>query len=300
MAIKTYAKGQKVQLSKNFTSIEFDCHGRGCCSSTKIDSKLVNYLQQIRDYFGEAVSINSGYRCVKHNANVGGASRSNHMDGEAADIRIRGKTPIELARVAEKLGILGIGVYSWGIHIDTRTTKYFWYDGGASNVKTFQDVNHPVIIHPSEDEVISQPEEISPIFKSVSFGSSGAIVKKIQNMLYQLGYTLTNKPNQTGVDGIFGTLTQKSVIDFQIKHNLKNDGIVGAITMSELEKAVANITNVKITANLLNVRSGPGIENSIVGTVKKNTIYKLLESKDGWGKIETPSGWISLNYTTKI
>ena len=119
-------------------------------------------------------------------------------------------------------------------------------------------------------------------------------------MLYQLGYTLTNKPNQTGVDGIFGTLTQKSVIDFQIKHNLKNDGIVGAITMSELGKAVANITNVKITANVLNVRSGPGIENSIVGTVKKNTIYKLLESKDGWGRIETPSGWISLNYAVKI
>lgn len=300
MAIKTYTKGQSVQLSKNFTSIEFDCHGKGCCSSTKIDSKLVNYLQQIRDYFGKAVSINSGYRCVKHNASVGGASKSNHMDGEAADIRITGKTPIELARVAEKLGILGIGVYNWGIHIDTRTTKYFWYDGGASNVKTFQDVNNPIIINPSKEEVTSQPEEILPVFKSVSFGSSGATVEKIQNMLYRLGYTLTNKPNQTGIDGIFGSLTQKSVIDFQIKHNLKDDGVVGAITMSELEKAVANITNVKITANLLNVRSGPGIENSIVGTVKKNTVYKLLESKDGWGRIETPSGWISLNYTTKI
>ena len=137
MAVKTYTKGQKTQLSKNFTSLEFDCHGNGCCSSTKVDSKLVDYLQQIRNHFGKAVSINSGYRCAKHNASVGGASRSNHMDGEAADIRISGVTPIEVARYAESIGILGIGVYSWGVHIDTRTSKYFWYDGGESNVKTF-------------------------------------------------------------------------------------------------------------------------------------------------------------------
>ena len=137
MAVKTYTKGQKVQLSKNFASTEFDCHGNGCCSSTKVDSKLVDYLQQIRNHFGKAVSINSGYRCAKHNASVGGASRSNHMDGEAADIRISGVTPIEVARYAESIGILGIGVYSWGVHIDTRTSKYFWYDGGESNVKTF-------------------------------------------------------------------------------------------------------------------------------------------------------------------
>lgn len=137
MAVKTYTKGQKTQLSTNFTSLEFDCHGKGCCSSTKIDNKLINYLQKIRNHFGKAVSINSGYRCAKHNASVGGASRSNHMDGEAADIRINGVAPIEVARYAESIGILGIGVYSWGVHIDTRTSKYFWYDGGESNVKTF-------------------------------------------------------------------------------------------------------------------------------------------------------------------
>jgi hypothetical protein len=137
MAVKTYTKGQKVQLSKNFVSTEFDCHGNGCCSSTKVDSKLIDYLQKIRNHFGKAVSINSGYRCQKHNASVGGASKSNHMDGEAADIRISGVTPLELAKYAESIGVLGIGVYSWGIHIDTRTSKYFWYDGGESNVKTF-------------------------------------------------------------------------------------------------------------------------------------------------------------------
>lgn len=137
MAIKTYSKGVKTQLSKNFTSLEFDCQGKGCCSKTMVDEKLIKYLQQIRDHFGKAVNINSGYRCKIHNANVGGASKSNHMDGEAADIRISGITPIEVARYAESIGVLGIGVYSWGVHVDTRTSKYFWYDGGASNVSSF-------------------------------------------------------------------------------------------------------------------------------------------------------------------
>ena len=137
MAIKTYKKGTAVTLSTNFKSTEFDCHGSGCCSSTKVDEKLVEYLQKIRNHFGKAVNINSGYRCKTHNAAVGGASASNHMDGEAADIRISGVTPLEVAQYAEHIGMLGIGVYSWGVHVDTRTSKYFWYDGGASNVKTF-------------------------------------------------------------------------------------------------------------------------------------------------------------------
>lgn len=137
MAINIYAKGNATQLSQNFKSTEFDCHGSGCCSETLIDEKLIQFLQKIRTHFGKSVHINSGYRCKAHNSKVGGASKSNHMDGEAADIRINGVTPIEIAQYAESIGVLGIGVYSWGVHIDTRTSKYFWYDGGASNVKTF-------------------------------------------------------------------------------------------------------------------------------------------------------------------
>lgn len=137
MAIKTYKKGTATQLSTNFKSTEFDCHGSGCCSSTLVDENLVKHLQKIRNHFGKPVHINSGFRCKTHNANVGGASKSNHMDGEAADIRIDGVTPLEIAQYAEHIGMLGIGVYSWGVHVDTRTSKYFWYDGGASNVKTF-------------------------------------------------------------------------------------------------------------------------------------------------------------------
>ena len=175
MAIKVYEKGKKVQLSKNFTSAEFDCHGKGCCSQTSIDDKLVKYVQQFRDHFGKAVTINSGYRCPTHNASVGGASKSNHMDGEAADIKIKGITPLELAQYAESIGIKGIGVYSWGVHIDTRTSKYFWYDGGESNVKTFGG-QATITTKPSTTptvKVTAQPKVIWNYFKSKGLSDCG-------------------------------------------------------------------------------------------------------------------------------
>ena len=137
MGISTYKKGEKKTLSANFVSTEFDCHGKGCCSSTLVDSKLVSFLQNIRTYFNSPLTINSAYRCKTHNAAVGGASQSNHMSGMAADIVVKGVAPIDVARYAESIGVLGIGVYSTFTHIDTRAYKYFWYDGGASNVSTF-------------------------------------------------------------------------------------------------------------------------------------------------------------------
>lgn len=142
MAIKTYKKGTATTLSTNFKSTEFDCHGSGCCSSTLVDEKLVEYLQKIRDYFGKAVTISSGYRCATHNASVGGATGSYHMKGQAADIYISGVTPAEIAKYAESIGVLGIGLYETSsdghfVHIDTRTTKYFWYGQAGTARSTF-------------------------------------------------------------------------------------------------------------------------------------------------------------------
>ena len=142
MAIKTYTKGKKTKLSTNFQSTEFDCHGKNCCSSTLIDEKLVDYLQSIRDYFGKPVNISSAYRCAVHNKNVGGATSSRHKNGEAADIYINGVAPAEIAKYAESIGILGIGLYETDkdghfVHIDTRTKKAFWYGQSQAYRSTF-------------------------------------------------------------------------------------------------------------------------------------------------------------------
>ena len=142
MAIKTYTKGSATQLSTNFKSTEFDCHGSGCCKTTKIDEQLVKYLQQIRNHFGKSLYISSGYRCETHNKSVGGATGSRHSKGQAADIYMNGVTPAEIAKYAESIGILGIGLYETDkdghfVHIDTRTTKSFWYGQSEAKRTTF-------------------------------------------------------------------------------------------------------------------------------------------------------------------
>jgi len=127
-------------LSKYFNSTEFDCHGSGCCSMTLINSKLVEYLDKIREHFNAPVTISSGYRCAIHNKNVGGATGSRHNKGDAADIVVKGHSPREVAQYAESIGIKGIGLYEtakdgYFVHIDTRNYKSFWY-GQAQVAKT--------------------------------------------------------------------------------------------------------------------------------------------------------------------
>lgn len=139
MAIKKYKRSDKIQLTKNFQLDEFKCKC-GKCDPILVDEKLVARLQQIRDHFGESVIINSGYRCEKHNKAEGGATGSRHTKGQAADFYIPGVAPAEIAKFAESIGILGIGLYEGKdnfVHIDTRTSKSFWKGHAQIPASTF-------------------------------------------------------------------------------------------------------------------------------------------------------------------
>ena len=46
-------------------------------------------LQPLRDHLGKPVVVSSGYRCKDLNRNVGGVENSQHLKGEAADIKVR-------------------------------------------------------------------------------------------------------------------------------------------------------------------------------------------------------------------
>ncbi len=128
MGIKTYSKARDgdVKLSENFTVREFAC--RDGTDAVPVSEELVALLQSIRDHFGRAVIINSAYRTAAYNAKVGGAARSQHLLGTAADITLAGVTPLEVAQYAEflqpKAG--GIGVYRTFTHVDVRTSRSRW------------------------------------------------------------------------------------------------------------------------------------------------------------------------------
>ena len=144
MAVITYKKSDNTKLSPNFTAREFRCGlGGPCnCTTTLIDSKLVEYLQKIRDYFGAEVEITSGYRCTSYNRSVGGATGSRHSKGQAADIVVNGVAPRRVAAYAEYIGVKGIGLYETDrdghfVHIDTRDYKSFWYGQAQAARSTF-------------------------------------------------------------------------------------------------------------------------------------------------------------------
>lgn len=122
----SYREHGNLPLSKNFKVREFRC--KDGTDEILIDMALVRYLQQIRDWAGGSITVSSGYRTPSHNKKVGGSDTSKHMQGKAADIVCSNKTPLELARIAEDLGVPGI---EWNpvkhyTHVDTRTGNAWW------------------------------------------------------------------------------------------------------------------------------------------------------------------------------
>lgn len=55
-------------------------------ASDALDALMWNVLDPIRRMWGKPIIVNSGYRCPKLNAAIGGSATSQHMKGEAADI----------------------------------------------------------------------------------------------------------------------------------------------------------------------------------------------------------------------
>lgn len=65
-----------------------------------------NTLQPVRDAQGKPIFISSGYRCPELNKAVGGSPNSQHMKGEAADIRVEdAKDAIEKLYIIMEHGI---------------------------------------------------------------------------------------------------------------------------------------------------------------------------------------------------
>jgi peptidoglycan hydrolase-like protein with peptidoglycan-binding domain len=247
MAINTYPKNSTEKLSANFKVAEFACKGTDCCKTVKIDIDLVAYLQKIRDRFGAPVTINSGYRCEKHNKAVGGASGSYHVKGMAADIAVKDVKPAEVAKYAESIGVKGIGLYEtakdgYFVHIDTRTSKSFWY--GQSQAK--RDTFGGAVSQTNNTVKAWQKAAIADGYKLAS-GADGiwgaeceAVAKKAICKKHTIGYKNQNLTKivqaavGTTVDGKFGNNTRDFVKAYQKRYGLTADGVVGYNTWKKI------------------------------------------------------------------
>lgn len=122
------------QLTKNFHIDEFQSKD-GYLMPDDVKQniwELAKNLQYIRDIVNEPVYVNSGYRSVEHNRNIGGVANSQHIYGKAADITVKSMSPKELAILIEqainngKMKQGGIGIYDNFLHYDIRGKKARW------------------------------------------------------------------------------------------------------------------------------------------------------------------------------
>ena len=90
-----------------------------CCGEVKIDNAFLARLRLAREIAGVPFHISSGYRCEKHNEEVGSTSR-NHIEGKAADlVVVDGPTRGRILKGLYKAGFTRVGVHALFIHCDT-------------------------------------------------------------------------------------------------------------------------------------------------------------------------------------
>ena len=129
-AVRVYSRSRDggTRLAPHFQVKEFAC-GDGS-DAVMVAPRLVMVLQSIRDHFGAAVSINSGYRTPQYNEKVGGVDHSQHCYGTAADITVKGVSVANVAAYARKImpDWGGVGTYEKKgfTHIDVRETRSDW------------------------------------------------------------------------------------------------------------------------------------------------------------------------------
>jgi len=117
-------------MKKNyFPSHEFDSPDQP--GSGKLMNKvLVEMLNEVREKFGKAIIINSGYRTVEHNKKVGGKSDSSHLKRLAVDIVCSNSVDrFKLYDILREVGFKRIGVGKTFIHVDIdkdKSPEVFW------------------------------------------------------------------------------------------------------------------------------------------------------------------------------
>ena len=123
-----------MKLTKNFSLSEFESKdGALMPDAVRLNiERLADNLQVLRDEIDKAITITSGYRSPKHNKAIGGAKNSQHVIGTAADFKVAGMKPKEVAAVIERLideGKMkqgGLKAYASWVHYDIRNIKSRW------------------------------------------------------------------------------------------------------------------------------------------------------------------------------
>lgn len=126
-------------------------------------------------------------------------------------------------------------------------------------------------------------------YQTVSYGSSGEEVKKLQKSLNEKGYSLA-------VDGVFGNKTRDAVKDYQQKNGLSVDGIVGGKTWGSLTNKSSSVTTSKPSTTVTTASASASVKRP---EYEKSQAVKDAESKLSQWESSKPDEYKS-KYDTQI
>ena len=115
-----------IQLSEHFWGYEFECRC-GCTYGSQeghVDKDLIYRLERLRRMLDTPIIITSGCRCLPHNNEEGGAKKSAHLRGTAADLKIlpwNGEARFRIIAAAVLCQFPGMGISNSFIHLDVDT-----------------------------------------------------------------------------------------------------------------------------------------------------------------------------------
>jgi len=137
-----------------------------------VDNDAMDKLQALRNKLGRPVIITSAYRSKAHNAAVGGAQESLHMQGKAFDIRMDNHDPAEFEAAARAVGFTGFGYYpkQGFMHIDTGRSRTWGtpFPKTETNLPTEQPVG-------KERESVSESTTVQASAVTIASGAGTAV-----------------------------------------------------------------------------------------------------------------------------
>jgi uncharacterized protein YcbK (DUF882 family) len=129
------------QITEHFSLAEFACPDYGAPTEPEHLERLARLcaqLEVLREELGAPIIVISGYRSPEYNERIGGATRSQHMNACAADIKVKSVEPAEVHATVERLireGRMeqgGLGLYRTFVHYDVRGSRARWFGEGVT------------------------------------------------------------------------------------------------------------------------------------------------------------------------
>jgi peptidoglycan hydrolase-like protein with peptidoglycan-binding domain len=110
--------------------------GKVSAASARENARRCMYkLEAVRLKLGnKPMTVNSGFRSIQHNSDIGGASDSMHLYGTAADLDVPGVANKTVYQKAETSGFSGLETYNTDHqHVDSRADlgRAWWWENGT-------------------------------------------------------------------------------------------------------------------------------------------------------------------------